>query len=139
MLIGKSAKRLFGISMLSLLLAGCVSSESYRAAITRVDLTWKEKNDKILEIDGRRMIRAGKFRVFTAVQNTFRRLGMIVESQDFGTGFLFASAPAPVPLSAAEWDMVRAADTSEMRALAVRVPRSGRQGRACQCLRLGNR
>jgi len=118
MLINKSAKRLIGLSLLAIFLAGCVSSEYYRAAITKVDLTWKERNDKILEIDGKRVIEAGKFRVFTAVQKTFRRLGMIVEQQDFATGFLFASAPAPVPLSAAEWEMVRAADTSEMRALA---------------------
>lgn len=118
MLKGNSAKRVFGLSLLAILLAGCVSSESYRAAITKVDLTWKERNDKALEIDGKRTIGADKFRVFTAVQKTFRRLGMIVEEQDFATGFLFASAPAPVPLSAAEWEMVRAADTGEMRALA---------------------
>jgi hypothetical protein len=117
-MLRKCAKRLLLVSVLGLALASCVSSEQYRAAITRVDLNWKAKNDKILNADGRRVVRAEKFRVFTAVQNTFRRLGMIVEQQDYGTGFLFASAPAPVPLSAAEWDRVRAADTGEMRSLA---------------------
>jgi hypothetical protein len=42
---------------------------------------------------------------------------MVVEEQNFATGFLLATAPAPIPLTMEEWAEVQAQDTQEFQAI----------------------
>ena len=108
------------VSVIAIALTGCVSTEEYRAAVSTVDSNWQVKNDQVLKNLGQRLIQADRFRIFTAARGAFRRIGMVVEKQDYGTGFLFATAPAPVPLTPAEWKIVEDRDTPEMQRLAAR-------------------
>jgi len=101
--------------ILGLAISGCASQ--YNAAITKLDAAWKESNDRTLEKEGRRRFDATRDQAFAAAQASLRRLGMVVEQQDLQTGFLFATAPAPVPLTGAEWAAVQESDSPKMRAI----------------------
>jgi hypothetical protein len=105
--------------VVSLVLAvtACVSDKNYNRAILRIEGTWKEVNDRTLESDGRRFFKATKQQGFMAAQLTASRLGMVVEEQSYETGYLFVTAPAPVPLTMAEWELVQKSDTDEMRSV----------------------
>ena len=89
-------------------------------AVTNIDFAWKLENDQIFEKIGSRLFEVSRYQAFVAAQSTLRKLGLVVEKQDFATGFLFATAAAPVPLSAEEWEIVKQTDTTEMRKIAVK-------------------
>lgn len=98
-----------------LLLAGCVTASQHNMAIANIDAYWKEKNDKVVATEGRRIVQATQREAFIAAQRAAQRLGMIVEDQDRATGFLLASSVAPTPLTQDEWKIVQENDTDEMR------------------------
>ena len=89
--------RTVSIAVIGLVVAGCVSRTAYNAAVTSLDLHWKARNDRTLEQEGQRILQVDRFHAFVAAQATVRRLGMIVEEQNYQTGYLYASGPAPVP------------------------------------------
>jgi tetratricopeptide (TPR) repeat protein len=101
--------------ILGLAMSGCASQRN--AAITKLDAAWKELNDQTLEREGRRRFDVTRDQAFVAAQASLRRLGMVVEQQDLQTGFLFVTAPAPVPLTGAEWASVQESDLPKMRAI----------------------
>lgn len=107
--------RIIRILTLGLTMAGCASQ--FNAAITKLDAAWKEQNDQILAQEGRRTFKVPRQQAFAAAQAAIRRLGMVIEQQDYHTGFLFVSAPSPTPLTGAEWAEVQAADTPNMRVI----------------------
>lgn len=109
------ALRLIGIFFLVFLLAACVSDRQYNQAILKLESQWKEANDRTLESEGRRSFQATKQQGFAAAQLAARRIGMVVENQDFETGFLLVTSQAPIPLTMDEWAVVQEADTSQMR------------------------
>ena len=109
--------RVFGAIACVTAASACVSATQYNTAMTKLDSDWKKENDGTFESGGRRMVDIDWYDAFLAVQAAFRRLGMVVEQQDLDTGFIFATAPAPVPLTAEEWRQVQDADTSEMRTI----------------------
>ena len=111
--------RTSSIAAMALVVSGCVSQTAYNAAVTRLDLHWKERNDRTFERQGRRTIEANRYHAFIAAQASIRRLGMFVEEQNYQTGYVKASAPAPVPLTATEWETVRRTDTPDMRSVIV--------------------
>lgn len=88
-------------------------------AVTNIDFAWKLANDEILEKDGSRKFKASHYQAFVAAQGTLRKIGTVVEKQDLPSGFLFATAAAPTPLSPAEWEIVKETDTTDMRKIAV--------------------
>src|SRR5207249_3025424 len=110
--------RFISIVIMAALNQGCVSQVTLQHAMNTIDLTWQEENRNILQENGARVYAVSRVEAFTAAQAALRRLGMIVEQQDPSTGFLYASAPAPTPLSAAEWETVKAADTPRMKQIA---------------------
>jgi uncharacterized caspase-like protein len=111
------ALRLMIVVSLVVVAAACVTDKQYNKAILKVESAWKEVNDRTLESDGHRFFKATKQQGFMAAQLSASRLGMVVEQQSYETGFLFISAPAPVPLTMSEWAMVQKSDTTELRSL----------------------
>ena len=109
--------RIAGLVSLLLIATACVSQHSIKKAALKVESEWKSENDQILNKEGRRSFGATKRQGFEAVQLAASRLGMVIENQTYETGFIFMSAPAPVPLTMAEWEQVQAAETREMRDL----------------------
>ncbi len=102
---------------LMLVMMSCVTDKQYNRAILRVETAWKEINDRTIQKDGRRFYKATKQQGFMAGQLAASRLGMVVEEQSYETGFLFFTAPAPVPLTMSEWKQVQESDTDELRSL----------------------
>jgi hypothetical protein len=76
---------------------------------------WKVDNDRTLESEGRRFFNNTKQEGFMAAQLAVSRLGMVVEKQSYETGFLFVTAPAPIPLTKSEWQVVQENETQNMR------------------------
>ena len=105
------------VIFLMLVLSACVSNKQYNQAILKLESAWKETNNRTLEREGRQIFKATKQQGFMAAQLSARRLGMVVEQQNYETGFLFVSAPAPAPLTMSDWEMVQESDTQEMRSI----------------------
>ncbi|MGZ6225679.1 MAG: caspase family protein [Syntrophales bacterium] len=106
------ALRFISVASLVLLTTACASlNASYNRAILKLESAWLQENVKILETDGRRQYKATKQQAFEAAQLAVRRLGMVVDEQNYQTGFLLVSAPAPTPLTMEEWAEVQKKDT----------------------------
>jgi hypothetical protein len=86
-------------------------------AVLELESEWKAENDRFLETEGRRFYKATKQQGFAAAQLAAARIGMVVEKQDYSTGFLFVTSPAPVPLTMQEWTVVQETDTKQMRSI----------------------
>jgi hypothetical protein len=107
-----------GIVALVLLTTSCgLFNVSHNRAILKLDSAWLQSNVRILESEGHRQFKATKQQAFEAAQSTVRRLGMVVEEQNYETGFLLATAPAPIPLTMTEWAEVQAQDTKDFQAI----------------------
>jgi hypothetical protein len=106
-----------GIIYLMLVLVACVTSKQYNQAILQLESKWKETNNLTLESEGRRLFKATKHQGIMAMQSSTVRLGMVIEQQNYETGFLFVTAPAPVPLTMSDWAIVQESDTREMRSI----------------------
>ncbi len=102
------------------LLAGCVTNSERKNAVTSVDLYWQGKNDIYMRDSGSRYYPISRYQAFVAGLSTFASLNMLVAEQSLTTGFILASAPAPVPLSSGEWDEVVAAETEDLRSIVTR-------------------
>jgi len=109
--------RLAVVILIAVITNACVSQHSIKNAAKRVESEWKAQNEDILKTEGRRTFKATKRQGFEAAQSAASRLGMIIESQTYETGFLFMAAPVPTPLTALEWERVQEAETREMRDL----------------------
>jgi hypothetical protein len=109
--------RLFRICVvgLALVLTGCSVDQQRNAAVAQLEFTWKAENDKTFAKNGHRVFPVPKRQAFAAAQATARKFGMIVERQDYATGFLFVTAPGPLPLSQKEWREVQKQDTGKLR------------------------
>ena len=113
----RNALQIILILSLALLAAACVPKSQLNKAVLNLESTWKAENDNFLQKEGRRFFKASKRQGFTAAQLAAAQLGMIVEQQDYDTGFIFVTSPAPVPLTVEEWAMVQETDTKEMRSI----------------------
>ena len=94
-----------------------MSDKAYNTAIGDVDARWGQINARFVDEAGRRVVAASRRQAFLAAQRTVQRLGMVIEDQNYDSGFLLVSSPAPTPLTGAEWERVRKADTPELRAI----------------------
>lgn len=104
------------VGSILLLTTSCgMFASSQNRAILKLDSAWLQTNVRILESEGHRQFSASKQQAFEAAQLAVRRLGMIVEEQNYETGFLLATAPAPIPLTMEEWSEVQEKDTKEFR------------------------
>jgi hypothetical protein len=112
----RSVFRLIAASSLVLLTTACGAfTANYNQAILKLDSAWLQANVRLLETDGKRMFKASKQQAFESAQLALRRLGMVVEEQNYATGYLLATAPAPIPLTMEEWAEVQQKDTEGFR------------------------
>jgi hypothetical protein len=112
------ALRVICVTSFVILTTACgLFTANYNQAILKLESAWLQSNIRILESDGRRLFKASKQQAFEAAQLTVRRLGMVVEEQNYETGFLLATAPAPTPLTMSEWAEVQKRDTEEFRTI----------------------
>jgi hypothetical protein len=102
-----------------LFVSGCISTSQINRAQTSVDLFWQGQNEKFMKHEGSRTYRATPRQAFIAARVALSHLGMVIDKQDPGTGYLLASAPAPVPLTSEEWEEVKKQDTAAMQELIV--------------------
>lgn len=115
------ALRMIGVTSLVLVTTACGTfTSSHNQAILKLESAWLQSNVRILEADGHRQFKATKQQAFEAAQLAVRRLGMVVEEQNYATGFLLATAPAPTPLTMPEWAEVQRQDTEEFRTIIAR-------------------
>ncbi|HUH67107.1 MAG TPA: caspase family protein [Syntrophales bacterium] len=112
------ALRFLSVASILLITTACGTLDaSYNRAILRLESTWLQENIRILESDGRRQFKATKQQAFEATQLTARRLGMVVDEQNFTTGYMLVSAPAPTPLTMEEWAEVQKKDTEKFQSI----------------------
>ena len=107
------------IFLCALVLSTCVTQEDANRAMARLDVRWKEENDRILDVMGKRSFSASKYQAFLASQDTFRRLGLFVRTAEFDSGNVYANAPAPLPLNALEWEIVKRNEMPNLHAIMV--------------------
>jgi hypothetical protein len=117
--MGVCIRTLFSVAA-GLALAGCMTQEKVRDAITEVNQAFRIQYEGILAHQGTRVFPTRPDTTFPAVRAALFRLGMHIDSQDAGLGYLSASAPAPRPLGTEEWSKVAEADLPMMREIAAR-------------------
>jgi hypothetical protein len=96
-------------------LAGCVSQETKRDAISDINRAFKEEYEAILARSGTYFASAGAGETFDATAAALVSLGMEIRQQSRGLGFINADAAAPLPLTRGEWDRAGAADLPRAR------------------------
>jgi hypothetical protein len=99
------------------LLAGCVSQESKTDAINAINAAFRAEYEAELARNGTHFVNASPNAAFDAVYATFVRLGLVVTQQSRGLGLITAQAPAPLPLSADDWDRATANDLPKTKEL----------------------
>ncbi|MCC7483373.1 MAG: hypothetical protein IT529_00150 [Burkholderiales bacterium] len=99
---------------------GCASQQEIALAIEDVNRDFRADYEKILAVYGTQRFGANRGAVFGAVRVALTRLGMRIESEDAGLGYVNAVAPAPRPLDVAEWNAAAAKDLPRMREIARR-------------------
>lgn len=102
-----------------LLLSGCVSDQEKIDAINDVNKEFRRQYEEIIKEDGTRQFNATEMQAFVAMENSLRSLGMRIEAQDSNVGYIRSVAPAPKPLSPAEWKEASAVDIERMRSIIV--------------------
>ncbi len=99
----------------ALVLAGCVSQDTKREAIDDINAAFKAEYEANLSKDGRRVVNASPGSAFDATNATLVSLGMVIKRQVRELGYIQAEAPAPLPLTGAEWDRATAVDLPKAR------------------------
>ena len=94
---------------------GCASQENVRDAIGAINRDFQKEYEGILAEKGTRVVGASPGDTFDAATAALVSLGMVVQQQSRGIGYLSAEAPAPTPLARADWDRAAAADLPKAR------------------------
>lgn len=104
----------------AVLTAGCVTDEQITCAINDVNHDFRLEYERILLEKGTRVYRVPRMAAYSALQGALGRVGMQVADQSPDIGYLNVRAPAPLPLSAQEWNVAAGRDLPRMRELAER-------------------
>jgi len=83
--------------------AGCASQKEIRDAVNAVNADFRLDYEKLIKERGTRTFRVSPARAFMAMERALTQLGLTIDAKDAAAGYLRASAPAPQPLSLAEW------------------------------------
>jgi hypothetical protein len=103
--------------VLAVVLTACATQEQKGDAIGAVNRAFRVEYEAILAEKGTRIVRASRTDAYEAMRVALARVGMQVEAQDPGLGFLTVIAPAPRPLDLAEWRQAAEADLPNLRAI----------------------
>jgi len=99
----------------AVVLTACATQEQKRDAIGAVNRAFRVEYEAILAEKGTRIVRASRIVAYEAMHVALARVGMQVEAQDPGLGYLAVVAPAPRPLDLAEWRQAADADLPNLR------------------------
>jgi hypothetical protein len=101
--------------VVALALAGCISQETKRDAINEINVKFKAEYEAILAKNGTRAFDASPGQAFDAAIAALVKLGFVVQQESRALGYINAEAPAPTPLTRAEWDRTSALDLPKAR------------------------
>jgi len=107
-------------ALLAVIAAGCMTQDKVRDAIVEVNTVFRTQYESILAQKGTRVFTVSQHVAFPGVRAAMFQLGMHLESQDAGLGYLSFAASAPRPLNLQEWREVAQADLPMMRDIAAR-------------------
>ena len=99
------------------LVAGCATEQNKRDAINDVNAAFQKEYEQTLAQNGTHVVNATQAEAYDAVYAALVKLGLVVRQQSRDLGFISAEAPAPAPLSRAEWDRDAALDLPKTKAL----------------------
>lgn len=108
-------KRILCLLLITVPVAGCVSTEQKKSAIAKVDAEFRRCYEEILEARGDRYFPVPTDRALERATVALETLGMTIVRADAMTGTVRGQAPAPAPLSAAEWNQAVARDLPRFR------------------------
>lgn len=105
-------------SFLFVLCAGCVGQISQvERGMNILNDTWGVANENLYKTLGTREYKISKKEAFNAMVITLTELGLIIENQDYETGFILAKGHSPAPLTNSEGQAVVDIEEPKMRAL----------------------
>jgi len=99
----------------SLLITSCVTTDEKRCAVDAINKDFRDDYEAILAKDGTRVFSVSRAEAYSAIRVSMARLGTRVETQDPVLGYVNVVAPAPRPLSDAEWRQAAEADLPRAR------------------------
>lgn len=119
--ISLAQTRAAALAALAVLCAACAPDPvRVRSAILEVNETFRVQYEGILAQQGTRVFPVRPDKALPGVRAALFELGMHMESQDLGLGYLSFASPAPRPLNMQEWGQVAQADLPMMREIAAR-------------------
>jgi hypothetical protein len=102
------------------LVQGCATDEQKRDAINDVNAEFRVQYERILADRGTRVYRTSLDDAFPALRTALARVGMRVQDQSPGIGYLSVVGPAPAPLTATEWKVAADQDLPKLRDIAAK-------------------
>jgi hypothetical protein len=99
---------------------GCATDEQKRDAINDVNAEFRVQYERILADRGTRVYRTSLDDAFPALRTALARVGMRVQDQSPGIGYLSVVGPAPAPLTATEWKNAADQDLPKLREIAAK-------------------
>lgn len=114
-------RRFCFLVIFSATLSGCASLQEIDQVLREVRREWKVQNDQLRREMGSRIVQATSGQVYEAALSTVNNLGFSITDQNREKGFVFAVAPAPLPLTDAEWEKVKEIDEPPTKKIAART------------------
>src|SRR5260221_560274 len=111
----RARRRLVVLSLF--FLVGCASDQKKINAINAVNQGFRVEYEKLLAERGARQYKVKRAEAFLAMRVALAGLGMRPEQHDVSLGHLAVAAPAPLPLTEAEWRTASQADLPLLRRL----------------------
>ena len=99
---------------------GCATDEQKRDAINDVNAEFRVQYERILADRGTRVYRTSLDDAFPALRIALARVGMRVQDQSPGIGYLSVVGQAPAPLTATEWKLAADQDLPKLREIAAK-------------------
>ncbi len=96
MKLSKIILNIFILGILILSIGGCTSR------IPELNTVWSKDNRKFEKKLGVKFYKLSKVKAMNAMAFTYQRLGLIVSNMNDKTGFMYATAAAPRPLTPEE-------------------------------------
>ena len=102
------------------LVQGCATDDQKRDAINDVNAEFRVQYERILADRGTRVYRTSLDDAFPALRTALARVGMRVQDQSPGIGYLSVVGQAPAPLTATEWKLAADQDLPKLREIAAK-------------------
>lgn len=110
------ARTWLGLAAIALV-ASCISQETKRDAINDINAAFRAEYEASLAKNGTRVVNASPGQAFDAVYSALVRLGLVVQQESRGLGFISAEGPAPLPIDHSEWERAAASDLPKAKEL----------------------